>query len=164
MPETGGEDRKTYELRGKLWRDDRTLIGASDAGAHTDMIDSFSFSTKLLEKGVRVHAVITLEEAIHQITEVPARFMGLRERGVLREGWHADVVVFDPDTVGCGETYVRPDLPGDEGRIYADAIGIEHVVVNGKPIVRNGKHTGATPGTVFRSGRDSYTVALAGLK
>ena len=161
-PETGGEDRKTYELRGKLWLDDRTLIGASDAGAHTDMIDSFAFSTRLLENGVRVHAVITLEQAIQQITEIPARFMGLRERGVLREGWHADIVVFDPETVGCGKTYVRPDLPGDEGRLYADAIGIEHVLVNGEPIVRDGKHTGAMPGTVMRSGRDSYTVTRGG--
>jgi N-acyl-D-aspartate/D-glutamate deacylase len=159
-PDLGGHDQATYELRGRLWHDDRTLIGASDAGAHLDMIDTFAFSTTVLQKGVREHKVITLEEAVHQITGIPARFLGLRDRGLLAPGYHADLVIFDRDTVARGPTYFRNDVPGDEFRIYADAIGVDHVFVNGAQIVRDGKHTGVLPGTVLHSGRDTRTVSL----
>jgi N-acyl-D-aspartate/D-glutamate deacylase len=159
-PDLGGHDQATYELRGRLWHDDRTLIGASDAGAHLDMIDTFAFSTTVLQKGVREHKVITLEEAVRQITGIPAQFLGLIDRGLLAPGYHADVVIFDPDTVARGPTYFRNDVPGDEFRIYADAIGVDHVFVNGTQIVRDGKHTGVLPGTVLHSGRDTRTVRL----
>ena len=160
MPFTGSEDRDTYAVRAGFWRDDRTVIGASDAGAHLDMIDTFAYSTKLLEKGVREHGLITLEEAVRQLTDVPAKLMGLAERGVLREGCHADIVVFDVDTVGCGALYTRFDLPAGAGRLYADAEGVAHVVVNGEVIIRDGVYTGAVPGTVLHSGRDTYTVGI----
>lgn len=156
----GGHDRESYELRGKIWRDDRTVIGASDAGAHVDMIDTFAFSTMVLEKGVREHRVLGLEEAVHQMTEIPARLMGLVERGLLKSGWHADIVIFDPNTVARGDVYSRQDVPGGEFRLYADAEGIGHVIVNGVPVVRDGVHTGAMPGTVLRSGRDTRTVGI----
>jgi N-acyl-D-aspartate/D-glutamate deacylase len=124
------------------------------------MIDTFAFSTQVLGNGVRAHGVISLPEAIHQLTQVPAELMGLRERGILREGWHADIVVFDPATVGSGPVHMRPDLPCDEPRIYADAYGIDHVLVNGVEIVDHGRHTGALPGIAMRSGRDTYTPAM----
>ena len=158
-PESG-ENQETYDLRASLWKDDRTVIGASDAGAHMDLIDTFAMTTRLLQKGVREYGVISLEEAVHQLTEVQARLIGLRERGVLRAGWHADVVVFNPDTVGRGEVHTRLDLPGGHGRLYAEAVGVSHVVVNGTVIVRDGKHTGAQPGKVLRSGQDTYTVVI----
>ena len=160
-PEQGGHDKAAYELRAKLWRDDRTLVGASDAGAHLDMIDTFSFSTTILSKGVREFGVITLEEAIYQITERQARYMGLIDRGRIAEGFHADIVIFDEATVGRGPSYTRMDVPGAsgmEGRIYADAIGIEQVFVNGVQIVRDGVHTGLLPGKVLKSGTDTRTV------
>jgi N-acyl-D-aspartate/D-glutamate deacylase len=160
MPPSGGEDRETYKLRAEVWKSPHVVVGASDAGAHMDMIDAFAFSTRLLEKGVREHGVLTLEEAVHQLTEVPAQMMGLRERGNLKEGWRADVVVFDPATVARGEVYTRYDLPGEQGRLYADAQGIACVIVNGRIIVRDGQHTGAKPGTVLRSGRDTYTPPI----
>lgn len=163
-PEIGGNDHGAYELRGKLWQDDRTLIGASDAGAHLDLIDTFAFSTSLLQQGVREHGVITLEEAVHQITDRPARYYGLIERGRIALGNHSDLVVFDAETVGRGPSYYRYDVPGDEFRIYADAHGIDHVFVNGVQIVKKGEHTGATPGTVLRSGRDTRTVALNAMR
>lgn len=156
-PPAGMEDRETYKHRAALWKNPDTVVGASDAGAHMDMIDTFAFSTTLLQKGVREHGVISLEEAVHELTEVPAKLLGLRERGTIRQGWHADIVVFDPKTVGRGDVYTRFDLPGDEGRLYADAIGVDHVMVNGTMIVRDGKHTENKPGTVLRSGRDTYT-------
>jgi N-acyl-D-aspartate/D-glutamate deacylase len=160
MPPAFGDDAETWKLRGKLWQDDRSIIGASDAGAHLDMIDTFAFSTQVLGNGVREQKVIGMEEAIRQLTSVPAEIYGLIERGRLQQGWHADVVVFDPETVGVGETYTRFDLPENAGRLYADAIGIEHVFVNGVEIIDGANHTGAFPGTVLRSGRDTETVAI----
>jgi N-acyl-D-aspartate/D-glutamate deacylase len=163
-PEIGGHDHKAYELRGRLWADDRTMIGASDAGAHLDLIDTFAFSTSLLQQGVREHGVITLEEAVHQITDRPARYYGLIERGRIARGNHADLVVFDAETVGRGPSYYRYDVPGNQFRIYADAQGVDHVFVNGVQIVRNGGHTGATPGKVLRSGSDTHTVGLDAMR
>ncbi|HWU25557.1 MAG TPA: amidohydrolase family protein [Rhizomicrobium sp.] len=160
MLSVGEENDAVRSHRGELWRDDRTVIGASDAGAHLDMIDTFAFSTQVLGKGVREDGIISLEEAVRQITSVPARLFGLKKRGALRPGWHADVVVFDPKTVGRGATYMRQDLPANEARIYADAFGIDHVFVNGVEIVREGRHTGALPGRVMRSGIDTETAAM----
>ncbi len=82
---------------------------------------------------------------------------------MLRAGWQADIVVFDPATVGSGPVHMRPDLPCDEPRICADAYGVEHVFVNGVQIVRNGEHTGALPGRALRSGRDTYTPKMIGV-
>jgi N-acyl-D-aspartate/D-glutamate deacylase len=160
MPPGGQEDKASYEARAKIWKDNRTVVGASDAGAHMDMIDAFAFSTRLLQKGVREHQVISLEEAVHQLTAVPARMMGLRTRGLIRQGRHADLVIFDPHSVAQGSVYTRFDLPGEEGRLYAEAEGISRVLVNGATIVNDGKHTGATPGTVLRSGRDTANIIL----
>ena len=160
-PRVGGIDRDTYALRAQVWQDEeRVVVGASDAGAHMDMIDTFAFSTTLLQDAVRTHQVLTLESAVHLLTEVPAKMMGLRQRGVIRSGWFADLVVFDPATVGRTPAYTRFDLPCGEPRIYADATGIELVAVNGVVIVAGGQHTGATPGVVLRSGRDTYTVPI----
>jgi N-acyl-D-aspartate/D-glutamate deacylase len=148
-----------------VFKDDRTLIGASDAGAHLDLIDTFAFSTGLLQQAVREFGVISLEEAVHQITGRQATYFGLVDRGLLKPGYHADVVVFDKDTVGRGPTQQRYDLPGGKDfRLYADALGIDHVLVNGVEIVRHGEHTGKLPGTVLKSGRDTKTVALDALR
>ncbi len=160
MPPAVGGDTALWKVRGQLWLDERTVIGASDAGAHLDMIDTFAFSTQVLGNGVREFKAIGLEQAIHQLTQVPAELFGLRERGLLRTGWHADVVVFDPKTVGSGPVHMRPDLPCNEPRIYADAYGIDHVFVNGVQIIRDGEHTNARPGTALRSGKDTYTPVM----
>jgi N-acyl-D-aspartate/D-glutamate deacylase len=160
MPGVAADDEESWRLRGEAWKDDRTVIGASDAGAHLDMIDTFAQTTQVLGNGVRKYGVIELEEAIRQLTQVPARLYGLKQRGELREGWFADVVVFDANTVATGPTYAREDLPTGAPRLYADAEGIEHVLVNGVEIVRGADHTGAFPGTVLRSGRDTDTVEV----
>ncbi len=160
MPPAVGGDTALWKVRGQLWLDERTVIGASDAGAHLDMIDTFAFSTQVLGNGVREFNAIGLEQAVHQLTQVPAELFGLRERGVLRTGWHADIVVFDPQTVGSGPVHMRPDLPCNEPRIYADAYGVDHVFVNGVQIIRDGKHTDARPGIALRSGRDTYTPTM----
>jgi N-acyl-D-aspartate/D-glutamate deacylase len=161
-PPMAGDSEADWQARGRVWLDDRAVIGASDAGAHLDMIDTFAIATQVLGNGVRRHRAVTLAEAVRQLTDVPARLYGLRERGRLQEGWWADVTVFDADAVGSGPTYTRYDLPAGAGRLYADAHGIEHVLVNGVEIVRGSEHTGALPGTVLRSGRDTDTVEVPG--
>jgi len=161
-PQGSGDSEADWQARGRVWLDDRAVIGASDAGAHLDMIDTFAIATQVLGNGVRRHGVMSLEQAVHQLSDVPARLYGLRERGRLAQGWHADVTVFDADAVASGPTYTRYDLPAGAGRLYADATGIEHVLVNGVEIVRGGEHTGALPGTVLRSGRDTDTVEVPG--
>ena len=158
MPPQSGADHESWQMRGRAWRDDRTIIGASDAGAHLDMIDTFAFSTQVLSLGVRERGLLGLEEAVHRMTDLPARTFGLRERGRLTPGYFADIVMFDPVTIACGPLHTRSDLPAGEGRLFCDAIGVEHVLVNGEPIVTHGRHTQALPGKVLRSGQDTRTV------
>lgn len=165
QPKVRGENPETYALRGQLFKDNRVLIGASDAGAHMDMIDSFAFSTKMLQRS-RDYNLASMEEAVHLMTQVPAEYFGLKDRGLLKPGYHADVVIFDADSVACGDVYTRYDLPGtkEHGRLYAEAIGIEAVIVNGQILVRDNQVTSARPGTVLKSGRDSETVAIPRFK
>jgi N-acyl-D-aspartate/D-glutamate deacylase len=120
------------------------------------------YSTSLLGTGVRNRQLISLEEAVRQLTSVPAQLYGLRDRGALAEGAWADVVVFDPATVGPGPERTRTDLPDGAPRLYADARGVEHVLVNGTEIVRGGELTGSLPGHLLRSGRDTRTVTARG--
>ena len=122
-----GQDEASWARRVEVWRDGRAVVGASDAGAHLDMIDSFSFSTTLLARAVRERELLPIEEAVHYLTDSPARLYGLVDRGRLAVGAHADVVVFDPTTIGPGPVHTRFDLPGGAGRIYGDAVGISHV-------------------------------------
>ena len=77
---------------------------------------------------------------------------------VVAPGAFADVVVFDPNAIGHGPVRTRDDLPGGASRLYAEAIGVERVLVNGTEIVRDGAFTGAVPGRVLRSGSDTDTV------
>jgi N-acyl-D-aspartate/D-glutamate deacylase len=136
------------------------VIGASDAGAHLDLLASFNYATVLLGEAVRERQALSLEEAIHLITDVPAQLYGLVDRGRLQEGWNADVVVLDPATVQSDTVAMRFDLPGGAGRLYAGAKGIEHVLVNGEAIVRDGVLTESRSGTLLRSGRDTRTPSL----
>jgi N-acyl-D-aspartate/D-glutamate deacylase len=147
-----------WQLRAEVWKDPRVVIGGSDAGAHLDMMCGAIYSTALLSQGVREFGVISLEEAVHRITDVPARLYGLRDRGRITPGAHADLVLFDPATVGYQPERMRYDLPGGAWRLHSDATGIDRVLVNGVTVVQDGEPTGATPGTLLRSGRDTDTV------
>src|SRR5205807_5517427 len=112
-----GATADDWKLRAEVWRDPRTVVGGSDAGAHLDMMCGAIYSTALLAHGVREHEVITLEEAVHQLTDVPARLYGLRNRGRIAEGWAADLVLFDPERVGYGPERTPADLPGGAWRL-----------------------------------------------
>ncbi len=162
QPPVGANSAEDWKLRGEVWRDERTVVGGSDAGAHLDMMCGAVYSTSLLAEGVRDRQLLSLEEAVHQLTDVPARLYGLRGRGRVAPGWHADLVVLDPDRVAPGPTRTRHDLPGGAPRLYAEAAGIESVLVGGTEIVSAGRATGSTPGTVLRSGYHTDTVTVPG--
>jgi N-acyl-D-aspartate/D-glutamate deacylase len=162
MPPARGDDPESWRLRSEAWRDPRVVVGASDAGAHLDMLATFSYSTSLLAAN-RAHELLPLEEAVHLLTDVQARLYGIRDRGRIAEGWYGDVVVFDENRVGPGPVHTRHDLPAGAGRLYAEAEGIEHVLVNGTEIVAGGALTGDRPGALLRSGQDTETVEVAGV-
>ncbi len=161
-PALAGDDAADWRARAEVWRHPGAVIGGSDAGAHLDMMCGAIYTTSLLARGVREHQVVTLEEAVRLITDVPARFYGLTERGRIAPGWHADLVMFDPATVDHGPERTRYDLPSGAPRLVADAYGITSVLVGGVEVCRDGAATGAMPGTVLRSGRDTETVSAHG--
>ncbi len=157
----GPEKDEDWQTRVEIWRDDRTVVGASDAGAHLDFLATFNYSTALLGKAVRERQMLPIEEAIHMLTDVPARLYGITERGRIETGWHADIVVLDPTTIGPQPVRMRFDLPTNAPRLFGGADGIDHVLVNGSEIVDHGEFTDARPGRLFRSGRDTETVTAS---
>jgi N-acyl-D-aspartate/D-glutamate deacylase len=159
-PPVAGNDAESWTLRRDIWRDPRAVVGASDAGAHLDMLSTFNYSTAML-RACREHELMPLEEAVSLLTDRQARLYGIKERGRIEAGWHADLVIFDPDTIAPGPVVWRDDLPAGAGRLYGEAEGITSVIVNGVEIVHDGELTGATPGTLLRSGRDTETVTAS---
>ena len=156
-----GTDDDAWAERVRLLESDpRVIAGGSDAGAHLDMMKTFACHTGFLAEAVRNRGLISLERGVQLFTDAPARFYGVRDRGRVAEGWFADLVIFDPDTVGPGVVQPRQDLPANGWRLYSEATGIDATIVNGVEIVRDGKVTGDTPGTTLRSGRDTETVAI----
>ena len=136
------------------WRDPRVVLGASDAGAHLDLLATFDWATRFLALA-RDMGVMPVEEAVQRITGVQADLYGLTDRGHIGEGTIADLVLFDPASIGPGRVAWRDDLPGGAGRLYGEAAGIERVFVDGREIVDGGNLTGDQPGHVLRSGRDT---------
>ncbi|MGZ6907311.1 MAG: N-acyl-D-amino-acid deacylase family protein [Acidimicrobiia bacterium] len=151
-PELPAEDDATWQARAAVWRDPRAVVGASDAGAHLDMFCMAGYSTFLVGPAVRELGLLTLEEAVRLLTDVPARLYGLDGRGRIDVGAHADLAIFDPASVGPGREHTVDDLPGGSSRIVVESVGMEQVLVAGTPIVVDGELTGATPGRVLRRG------------
>jgi N-acyl-D-amino-acid deacylase len=132
--------------------DARMIVGVSDGGAHLARDDGADWSSYFLRSWVLDRQVWTLEEGIRQITQVPAALLGLRDRGTIRPGGWADLMVFDPDTIGPWKKEFVHDLPGGVGRFKAWGRGVHATVVNGEPIVLAGELTGRLPGQVVRPG------------
>jgi N-acyl-D-aspartate/D-glutamate deacylase len=156
-----GRSDECWAKRVEVWKDPRVLLGGSDAGAHLDLMCHANYPTVVLSEVVRDRGLLTIEEAVHLMTERPARLYGLRERGRVTEGWHADLVVFDPARVGSEPSKVLTDLPGGGERLYAGSTGVDHVFVAGQEVVTDGTFTDARPGTTLHSGRDTETRTLA---
>jgi N-acyl-D-aspartate/D-glutamate deacylase len=159
-PLPSDNDLKSWQMRAEAWDHPLVMIGGSDAGAHLDRMCGAPYTTSFLADTLRGRQLVSLEHCVQLMTQAPAQLFGLRDRGELRPGAHADVVMFDPATVGNGEVRLVEDLPGGTARLFADAIGVQRVLVNGETIVTEGADTGARPGTVLRSGRDTYTVPI----
>jgi len=128
-----------------------TVIGQSDGGAHVVFRTDYSYSTYLLSHWVREKEIMSLEDAIRKLTFVPASLFGFSDRGLVRPGMAADLMVFDPATISPLEPGEAHDLPGGAKRRKQLAKGIEWTVVNGQVLMEKGEHTGAYPGKVARS-------------
>jgi N-acyl-D-amino-acid deacylase len=141
----------------ELITDPHTIIALSDAGAHASQLCDACYSTYLLGHWVRERKTFTIEQAVHNLTQRPAEMFGITDRGLLAEGRPADVVVFDPKTVGPGPLKRVYDLPAGADRLVSEASGIDAVIVNGKLIRRDGKDAVAAndklPGRLLRHGR-----------
>jgi N-acyl-D-aspartate/D-glutamate deacylase len=134
-----------------------TFPGVSDGGAHTKFIINGNYTTDFLMWLVRDERLITLEEAHFRLSALPAHAAGFRDRGMLREGAPADIVVYDLDQLAFdppdagGE--VAYDFPGGEWRRIQRAVGYKAILVNGDVTFEDGTGTGATPGKLLRGGR-----------
>jgi N-acyl-D-amino-acid deacylase len=136
----------------EILNDPTVLIGLGDGGAHLDMLCDAGYPSYVLGTWVRERKVLTLEEAVRRMTSDPAGFFGMRDRGRIAPGLAADLVLFDPQTVGsAGRPERLYDLPGGAKRMVMRSRGIEMTLVNGTPTWERGALTGAAAGTVLRS-------------
>jgi N-acyl-D-aspartate/D-glutamate deacylase len=134
----------------EMMRHPRSVVTFSDSGAHVSQIMDSSLQTQVLAYWVRRRQAITLEEGVRMLTLEPASAWGFHDRGLLREGLAADVVVFDPDRVAPEMPEVVNDLPAGARRLRQKSRGFQASIVNGQIVLRDGEHTGAYPGRVLR--------------
>jgi len=134
----------------ELIKNPRTVVTFSDSGAHVSQLMDASLQTHLLAHWVRAKQALTLEEAVRMLTFDTATMWGFSDRGLVREGMAADLVVFDPDTIAAEMPEVVNDLPAGARRLIQRCRGIAATVVNGEILLRDGKHTGALPGKLLR--------------
>ncbi|MDH5222142.1 MAG: amidohydrolase family protein, partial [Betaproteobacteria bacterium] len=141
------EDRMAEVLRNR-----DMLLGLGDGGAHLDMLCDSGYPTFVLGTWVREKQVLTLEEAVRRMTSDPADFFGIKDRGRIAPGMAADLVLFDPNTVGsAGRPERLYDLPGGAKRMVMRSQGIHMTLVNGEVTWEDGRLTGAAAGRVLRS-------------
>jgi N-acyl-D-amino-acid deacylase len=126
-----------------------TLVGQSDAGAHLIYDAGYGYATRFLGHWIRERKIMSLEEGVRKLTFMVASIFGLYDRGLIRPGLAADLVLFDPDTVGDCEPELANDLPGGEKRLIQRAKGVQMTIVNGQVLTEDGKHMGALPGRVL---------------
>ncbi|MFD0144443.1 MULTISPECIES: N-acyl-D-amino-acid deacylase family protein [unclassified Streptomyces] len=158
-PMPSDNDPASWALRRETWEHEDVMLGGSDAGAHLDRMCGAPYTTRFLGDCLRGRKLLPLEQAVKMLSDDPARLFGLRERGRIAEGFHADLVLFDPERIDAGPATLVHDLPGGSPRLDSRAVGIVSVRVNGVETIRDDEVTGAIPGRVLRSGRDTRTVS-----
>ncbi len=134
----------------EMMRHPRSVVTFSDSGAHVSQIMDSSLQTHVLAYWVRRRQALTLEEGVRMLTLEPASAWGLHDRGLLREGMAADIVVFDPDRVAAEMPEVVNDLPAGARRLRQKAAGFRASIVNGQVVLREGEPTGIFPGRLLR--------------
>ncbi|MFM7121644.1 MAG: N-acyl-D-amino-acid deacylase family protein [Gammaproteobacteria bacterium] len=134
----------------EMMRHPRALVTFSDSGAHVSQIMDSSLQTHLLSYWVRERQAFTLEQAVRRITYDTATVWGLHDRGLVRRGLAADLVIFDPDTVGARLPEVVYDLPSGARRLKQVADGIRHTIVNGAVVLTDNEPSGVNPGRLLR--------------
>ena len=144
--------RDNPEYAAEVLHSPHVIAGLSDGGAHVKFLTFGAYPTDLLSWLVRDEKVLTLEEAHYKLSYLPAHFGGFRDRGFLREGAPADIVVYDLDKLKLLPTEVAEDQPGGEWRRIQRAEGYRWTLVNGQVTFEEGKPTGALPGKLLRSG------------
>ena len=123
----------------KMLNDPFSTIALSDAGAHLTFFCDAGFGLRLLGHWVRDKKIMPIEQAVHQLTGLPANIFGLKNRGVIRPGAYADLLLFDQDAVDRSAARRVFDLPGGAYRLTTDALGVNGVWVNGQRIVKDGE-------------------------
>jgi len=122
------------EAVGRMLNDRYSIVSLSDAGAHLTFFNDAGFGLHLLGHWSRDRGAMSLAEAVRRLTSHPAGVFGFERRGLLREGWAADLLLFDPKTVGRGPKRRVHDLPAGAARLTTDAIGVHGVWVNGRQV------------------------------
>ena len=119
---------------GRMLNDPHSIVSLSDAGAHLTFFNDAGFGLHLLGHWSRERGTMSLAEAVRRLTSHPASVFGFERRGLIREGYAADLLLFDPKTVGRGPKRRVHDLPGGAARLTTDAIGVHGVWVNGRQV------------------------------
>jgi N-acyl-D-amino-acid deacylase len=139
------------EVMSKILNYPNALIGLADSGAHVQFHCGYGYATFLLSHWVRKHKIMSVEAAVKKLTFDQAQAFGIYDRGLLRPGMAADIVIFDPETIRSTPVEKVTDLPGGAWRLKEMAEGVMCTIVNGEVLIDDGKPTGALPGRVLRN-------------
>jgi N-acyl-D-aspartate/D-glutamate deacylase len=138
------------EAMSTIMKSPYVIIGTSDAGAHVQFGADFGYCTTLLGMWVRDRQMISMEQAVHKLTFHVASVYGIEGRGLLRQGFAADVTIFDPRTIKACAPEWAEDYPAATKRLIQRSEGVQYTIVNGKVIYENGKLSGEMAGKVLR--------------
>ena len=139
------------QSKARVYRNPFSVPMNSDAGAHLQAECKAGEGTYFLRRWVLDHAIMSLEEGLRKVTSMPAKLLGLTDRGAIRVGAKADIMLFDPSKLNALDKETRNDFPGGATRWIQKAEGVEYVLVNGQPTIWQGEEVGDLPGKVLRS-------------
>ena len=141
---------RELEYQWRFMKQPHCIPAVGDAGAHVGYFTDADSMTFLLSELTREREIFTLPEAVHRITGKSAQILGLKQRGELREGWHADINIIDYENLGSQQPYYVNDFPHNVGRVVTNSTGFVATLVNGEVVIENGEFTGQRPGEVIR--------------